>query len=214
MEQGIKNIVLDFGHGGLTDEGIYTTAPSKMHDFGHVVAYEGHLNRRIGGLLFEMLMNHRPDIKVITTVRSDDPRDLPLHNRVDVANKLPPDETIFVSIHCNAFNGNASGFELFTSRGETEADQLAETIADHIGELASDYGFDLRVDYTDGDADKEKNFYVLRKTKCPAVLVECLFFDNWDDFQKLSDIYFQASLASKLYEAIIEFCDVPNRLYM
>ena len=41
-----------------------------------------------------------------------------------------------------------------------------------------------RLDYSDGDVDKEANFYVLRKTKMPAVLLEMWFFDNYNDAVK------------------------------
>ena len=39
----------------------------------------------------------------------------------------------------------------------------------------------LRTDYTDGDPDLEKNFYILLHTAAPAVLSESLFMDNADD---------------------------------
>ena len=42
-------------------------------------------------------------------------------------------------------------------------------------------GHNIRKDYTDGDPDIEKNFYILRHTRCPAVLTENLFMDNRDD---------------------------------
>jgi N-acetylmuramoyl-L-alanine amidase len=42
--------------------------------------------------------------------------------------------------------------------------------------------FAFRTDYaSDGDLDKESDFYVLRKTIAPAVLVEHGFFDNLED---------------------------------
>lgn len=42
-------------------------------------------------------------------------------------------------------------------------------------------GHQIRKDYTDGDPDIEKNFYILRHTSCPAVLTANLFMDNRDD---------------------------------
>lgn len=39
-------------------------------------------------------------------------------------------------------------------------------------------GHRIRTDYTDADADLEKDFYLLRHTSCPAVLTENLFMDN------------------------------------
>ena len=39
----------------------------------------------------------------------------------------------------------------------------------------------IRTNYTDGDPDLEKNFYLLRNTYAAAVLTENLFFDNSQD---------------------------------
>ena len=47
----IKNIILDFGHGGIDENGNYTTL-GKKHTFPNgETAYEGVINRRIGGML-------------------------------------------------------------------------------------------------------------------------------------------------------------------
>ena len=39
----------------------------------------------------------------------------------------------------------------------------------------------FRTDYSEGDPDKEAHLYVLKNTKCPAVLTENMFQDNKDD---------------------------------
>ena len=50
-------------------------------------------------------------------------------------------------------------------------------------------GHRIRTDYTDADADLEKDFYLLRHTSCPAVLTENHFIDNQADVEYLlSDI--------------------------
>jgi N-acetylmuramoyl-L-alanine amidase len=93
-------------------------------------------------------------------------------------------KAVIISLHANASqNHNGRGFEIFTSKGETLSDQYATMIgnefkADPI--LADSFAF--RTDYaSDGDLDKEADFYVLRKTVAPAVLVEHGFFDNLED---------------------------------
>jgi len=125
---------------------------------------------------------------------------------VRVANQYNPKETIFVSIHCNASNKhNARGFELFTSKGFTQSDVLAENIANSVQHVYEDVKMRLRYDLSDGDKDKEVDFYVLRKTKCPAVLIECGFFDNRQDFDILKDPLFQANLGSFIYTGILNY---------
>lgn len=201
----IKNIILDFGHGGLDKNGKYTTR-GKMHKFSaSEIAYEGVINREIGGLVHAYLRSSQPELNIITTVGADDARDLSLSYRVRVANQFNPRETIFISIHSNAFNGKAGGFELYTSKGITKSDALAESIANQIEPFYKELKLRLRYDLTDSDKDKERDFYVLRKTKCPAVLIECLFFDNYDEYKLLIDPEFQKELAWRIYKGIIQF---------
>ena len=93
-------------------------------------------------------------------------------------------DTILVSIHCNAAgNGSAwmqaRGWEAWTSAGQTKADRLADCLYAAAGQFLPD--MKVRKDTTDGDADKESNFYILKHTKCPAVLTENLFQDNMED---------------------------------
>lgn len=201
----IKNIILDYGHGGLDQNGKYTTK-GKMHRFNSKeIAYEGVINREIGGLVQAYLRSSKPELNIVTTVDADDPRDLSLSYRVRVANRFNPKETIFISIHSNAFNGKAKGFEIFTSKGVTKSDSLAEHIANKIEPYYKTLNLKLRFDFSDGDKDKEVDFYVLRKTRCPAVLLECLFFDNYDEYKLLINPEFQKELAWRIYEGILAF---------
>lgn len=200
----IENVVLDFGHGGIDANGQYTTAPSKMHlyDDGEVV-YEGVLNREIGAHIRRCL--EEDGINVICTVDEDDPTDLSLHSRVKIANDLDPKSTIFVSVHCNASKShNAGGFEIFTSVGDTDSDELASEVRD-MARLAVH-----RVGMRDRGL-KEKNFLVLRETKCTAILIECGFFDFRPDLSNLKDPLFQGDLGSMIYTGIINYINGKNK---
>lgn len=201
----IRNIVLDYGHGGLDENGNYTTAPKKMHTFPDgEVAYEGVLNRQIGYQIERCLESH-PEYNVITTVDHDDPTDPLLRDRVGVANDLPPESTIFVSVHCNASpNHNAGGFEVFSSEGATESDNLAKEVHEAVKHVLKHWEIKDR-------GLKEANFYVLRKTKCTAILIECGFFDFRDDFDKLKDTLFQGDLGSFIYTGILNYINGKNK---
>lgn len=199
----IKNIILDPGHGGLTASGVYTTAPGKMFKFKDgTIAYEGVLNRQIASMVSKFLKENGA-FNVVSTVACEDPTDVSLGDRVKVANKFKSSETIYISIHCNA--GGGTGFEIFTTKGSTRSDLLAEYIATSVESYYKQLGLKLRYDYSDGDKDKEEDFYVIRKTKCPAVLLECGFFDNEKDFALLSNKAFQEQLGYKIYLGILDF---------
>lgn len=195
------NIILDYGHGGIDKDGNYTTAPSKMAKVNSEWVYEGVLNRMIGGMLYHLLK--WDGYNVIQTVRADDPRDISLRHRVRVANSV--DNAIFISIHCNAFNGKAHGFEIFTTRRQNNSDILAEYIATEVAELRPQYPLRMRFDLSDGDKDKEQDFYVIRKSKHPSVLVECLFFDNEKDMEMFNDLKFRQDFVAALYKGIVNY---------
>ena len=99
-----------------------------------------------------------------------------------ICDRIGTKNVILVSIHCNAAgNGsqwmNARGWEAWTSVGQTAADKLA----DCLYKAAEETDFKIRKDTTDGDPDKEGHLYILKHTKCPAVLTENLFQDNKED---------------------------------
>lgn len=198
MKTNLKTVVLDYGHGGIDRNGNYTTAPAKQAKVNGEMVYEGHINRVIGSMLKTLLQ--WSGYRVIETVRAEDPRDLSLGYRVRKANQYS--QFPLISIHCNAFNGKARGFEIFTSRGQTASDPLAESIANEVQKLYKRTNLKLRFDTSDGDKDKEADFYVLRKTRGVAVLVECLFFDNPEDLAKLQDVDFLKDFVAALYHGI------------
>ena len=84
---------------------------------------------------------------------------------------------ILVSIHCNAFNQKAKGTETFAYYGSREGDALAHHIQSQIVTSLA----------TTNRGVKEAGFYVLKHTKCTAVLVETAFIDNKGDEQLLLD---------------------------
>lgn len=110
--------------------------------------------------------------------------DVPLAERCKRANEYKASEAILISIHCNAAgNGsewmNARGWEAWTSVGKTKADNLATCLYEAAEKNLP--GMKIRKDMSDGDPDKEEGFYILKHTKCPAVLTENLFQDNKED---------------------------------
>ena len=120
-----------------------------------------------------------------------------LRKRVNIVNticdKYP--DSIYVSIHVNAAGDgskwmNARGWECYTTKGITKSDKLAECLYKSAEKNLKNQT--IRRDLTDGDSDKEADFYVIKNVKCPAVLTENFFMDNKEDVQYLlSDVGFQ-----------------------
>ena len=112
-------------------------------------------------------------------------------------NKFKP--VILLSLHSDAFTKeSANGWSAFTYYGETKSDKVATILY----EEAKKARLKLRTDFSDGDPDKEANFYILRKTNCPAVLIENLFMTNKKDYQFLMSEKGQNKLAKMIFKAI------------
>lgn len=125
-----------------------------------------------------------------------------LVRRVQIVNEIAKKtDCLYVSIHVNASaakNGwdKATGFAIYTSPGETKSDALATDIFDAAASVLKPAGKSLRKDTSDGDPDYEENFYVLRKTICPAVLTENFFQNTKSDVEWLeSDEGFKTVVA-------------------
>ena len=85
-----------------------------------------------------------------------------------------------ISIHVNAAGHgdkwhNAEGWCCYTSPGQTAGDVLANYLCQAA--LQNLPGHRMRFDYTDGDADQEAAFYILRHTACASCLTENGFMD-------------------------------------
>ena len=125
--------------------------------------------------------------------------DVPLEERArrvnEICERLGAENVVLVSIHCNASKnsewGKARGWSAYTSKGKTKSDDLATMLYIEAGHNFS--GQTIRKNFSDGDPDWEEDFYILKKTKCPAVLTENFFMDNEQDLAYLtSDEGFEA----------------------
>lgn len=122
-----------------------------------------------------------------------------LQDICDLSNEWQSD--YFISIHCNAAeNPAANGFEIWTTFGETKSDELAECIYTEMLTLP----LNGRNDTSDGDSDKESNFYVLRHTDCPAVLIELAFISNEQEESLLASSGFQQKVAEAIVKGILK----------
>lgn len=103
---------------------------------------------------------------------------------------------LFVSIHCNASNNtSARGTETFCYTSGGESEKLAVCIQNQV--ISSMGTIDRGV--------KNENFYVLRMTNCPAVLVEMAFISNEEDEKILTDQNMQDQFAGAIARGITDY---------
>jgi N-acetylmuramoyl-L-alanine amidase len=203
-------ILLDAGHGGMFGNQ-YQTEGKKYYEFTNLgkTVYEGELNRQIADVLSKML-RMETDFHVIPVYHTY--KDTSLVDRVNLANAFAnvvgDQNCIYLSLHNNAASASlkgegstAYGTEVFTSQGQTDSDDVADLIIEKIKKALPSRR--MRTDFRDGDGDKEAQFYVLRKTSMPAVLIEFGFFDNWEDYMFVKNNI--AEFCGAITEALIDY---------
>ena len=170
-------------------------------DNGHGLNTPG--KRSLDGTFIEAIYNREIATRVVSDLQDrgydaeflvPENEDISLKERVRRANQycqtLGKTNVILISIHDNAAgNGsqwmNATGWSCYTSKGQTESDKLADCL--YQAAIKNFPGERIRTDFSDGDMDWEENFYLLRKSLCPAVLTENFFMDNHSDLKYIQD---------------------------
>jgi N-acetylmuramoyl-L-alanine amidase len=119
-----------------------------------------------------------------------------LNGRTTMANRAGAD--LFVSIHANAASSaSARGVETFYySTGR----ELAQSIQSSI----------IRRTGMTNRGVKQANFYVLRNSSMPAVLIEVGFVTNSSDAAKLSNPTFRRQMAEAIAEGILNYVKNKN----
>ncbi len=170
----MMKVLIDPGHGIDT--------PGKRSPDGKFREYLW--NRQVADLLLDRLTAMGVDASLVVTETND----ISLSTRVQRVNRvctqLGASDVLLVSIHANAAGDgsawmNASGWSCYTTKGKTESDSLAECLYDAFEAEFPERK--IRKDMSDGDRDWEEDFYVIKKSKCPAVLLENFFYDSREE---------------------------------
>jgi len=169
-------IVLDAGHGGSDVGAPYNGCNEKDIDLA--------ITLKLGALLTSAGYRVEYTRTADTTVS--------LADRAGLANTLNAD--IFVCIHANAYapKPEVSGLETYYLIGGERSKTLAADI--HNAILAS-------VDVTDRGV-RTANYYVLKNTLMPAVLVETGYVTNAEECARLNDESYQQQLAEAITHGI------------
>ena len=151
------------------------------------------LNSRIGDLV-ETALTERG----ITVVRSDDrtgKTDVPLRARVKTANEIAD---YFISIHHNAGikGGHGGGIVVFWYSSKPERERQARALYNRAVAITGLKG-------NRSNPVVKKAFYVLRKTKCPALLIECGFMDSVRDLPIIKSEEFARDISRTITDFVL-----------
>lgn len=184
-------VIIDNGH-GVDTKGKCSPVwkdGSKLfeYEFNRDVAARIAFKCKCNGIKFKMLVTEVHDISLAERCRRA--------NAIYETNK----DAFLVSVHANA--GMGTGWEAWTSVGKTKSDEYC-TIFYEEAEKAFGKEWKIRKDTTDGDPDKESQFYILKHTKCPALLTENFFMDTEKDCRFIMDNEARERIADMHYKAI------------
>ena len=195
-------ILIDNGHGIQTK--------GKRSPDGQLLEYA--YTRELARQIVKILKSRGYDSELL--VPEDD--DIPLSERVRRTNAhcqaLGKSNVILISLHLNAAGDgtkwmNATGWSCYTCKGQTESDRLADCLYKAAEQFLENQV--IRTDYArDGDPDWEENFYILRHSLCPAVLVEQFFMDNKKDLAYLISDEGKRNLIDVIVSGLESFCSL------
>jgi len=194
---GLKNkvIAIDPGHGG-SDPG--AIGPSRYQEKTANLAVALEVKELLEKAGARVIMTRQDDRDVFGPNATDVEE---LKSRSSLANSRKAD--VFVSIHCDSFsNPAAGGTTTYYYQKSLYDSMLASAIQTNLidaGQLQ-----DRRT--------KTANFYVIKRTLMPAVLVELAFISNPKEEKLLSSPEFQDDMAQGIVRGLERFFDQASKL--
>jgi len=220
----VAAIVIDPGHGGR-DPG--AVAEHEINGLRRTVR-ESDIALTASKMLRDMLARTFPDKRVLMTRETD--VYISLANRALFANSVPVrdnEAVVFVSIHANAAtNRNARGFEVWHitptyRRDLLDADQFPDPYLRRILNMLTEEAFftesvRMAQSILDGLQDakgaqmpnrglRAQNWFVVRRSNMPAVLVELGFVSNRQDATLMTNEATLRRMVEGVHRGVVEF---------
>lgn len=186
-------IVLDAGHGGFD--------PGKVGVNG---AKEKEINLKVAQILKQYL--EAAGFTVDMTRTTDDglysendtnKKAADMKKRVSIMEEKQP--AFAISIHQNSFTQESSfGAQVFYYTTSEEGKHLAEVLQKTIREAVANGNY--------REAKANDSYYLLKKSPCPLVIVECGFLSNPSEAALLVTEDYQKSMAWAICLGVVEYC--------
>mgnify|MGYP000944744229 CR=1 FL=1 len=190
-DSGRLCVVVDAGHGG--DD------PGKIGING---APEKDINLQIAQKLKKYL--EAEDVEVVLTRETEDglydanasnKKVQDMKRRIEIIEKTDP--VLTVSIHQNSYPDPAiKGAQVFYYTSSVEGKQLAKRLQERLVK-----GLDPQ---NHRQAKANDSYYLLKKTACPIVIVECGFLSNPQEEALLTDSVYQERVAWNIFMGIMQ----------
>lgn len=190
-------VVVDAGHGGydpgaITKQGVYEKEIN--------LEMAKRVKELLGPTGIEVLLTREEDIDYVPEgVKGRQARkQADLDYRISLAQEFEAD--ILISLHLNATpSGRNTGAETFYYFDSVEGKRLAETIQQ---ELIKVPGMNRRI-------AKPGEYYLLRNSPMPAVIVELGYISNPKEFARLQEPWYQDQLAKAVAKGVANYFGLP-----
>jgi len=176
-------VVIDAGHGG--------------HDPGKVGVNDA-LEKDINLQIAKKVKTHleKNGIQVVMTREDDVMEDTKLEDmkkRVALINKTKP--AITVSIHQNSYSDSGiKGAQVFYYTGSEISKEAASLMQEELRKIDNENTRQIK---------GNNNFYMLKKTEVPTIIVECGFLSNPEEAEKLVSDEYQEEMAEAICSGIL-----------
>ena len=187
-----KVIVIDPGHGGF-DPGKVGVNDVLEKDINLSIAQKLQSLLEQNGILVVMT---REEDKDLASENAANRKNEDLRARVHLLQETSP--VLMVSIHQNSYpEADVDGAQVFYYSGSEEGKLLGTIVQES-----------LKSEIKDGNhrvAKANKDYYLLKKSVCPAVIVECGFLSNPKEAVLLATEEYQEKLAFAIHLGILEY---------
>lgn len=187
-----QTIVIDAGHGGF-DPGKVGTNKALEKTINLSIALK--LQKLLEQNDFQVIMTRTTDVGLYTEGSSSKKTE-DMRNRVKMINESGA--ILAVSIHQNSYpSPGVKGAQVFYHQKSPGGKQLAEIVQE-----------ELKTTLNDGNkrvAKSNESYYMLKKTECPLVIVECGFLSNPDEAELLNTNEYQDKIAWAIHLGVIKY---------
>ena len=227
----IAAIVIDPGHGGRDPGAVGTISINGKN----TQIFEKDIALRASLALRDRLAAAYPDKRILMTRDTD--VYVSLEQRADFANAVTVKENeavIFISIHTNAsLNSSATGYEVWHITSSHRRDLISSTTHSYSSDISAILNAMLEEEFTTSSimlADsilqsfkdtfgntlvsrgrKANDWFVVRNSRMPAVLVELGFISNQRDAALMTGNEGLQKMISSLYNGIVNFIGIFER---
>lgn len=186
-------VIIDPGHGGA-DPGKVAVNDIVEKDINLIIA--GKLKVLLEAQGIEVLMT-REDDEMLSKEESKNKKLEDMKERVKLINEALPE--LVISIHQNSYSDeNVSGAQVFYHEASVEGKAAAEIMQKAFLELDTD---------NHRQAKGNTDYYLLKHTEVPVIIVECGFLSNPQEAELLKGEAYQGRLAEVMSKGIVTYLE-------